>query len=90
MRDTYGLFILAHLLPNVRDHVEKLSIGELGMLVLELLANLVLKEDVGRRGAFRRVGVLWFRVALAFFGSLVIVESDVGLAFMLEKDENDE
>lgn len=60
------------------------------MFVLEWLANLILEEDVGGRGAFWRVGVPGLRVPLALFGGLVVVERDVGLALVLRKREKNQ
>lgn len=57
------------------------------MFVLERLADLILEEDVGGRGAFGRVGVPGLGVPLALLGGVVVVEGDVGLALVLGKRE---
>lgn len=68
---TCRLLLLGHVLPLLRDQAEQISVGEVGMLFLEFLADLVLKEDVGRGGALGRVGVLGFGSALALLGTVL-------------------
>lgn len=57
------------------------------MLLLEFLTDLILEEDIGRRGAFRRIWILWFGIPLALLGSFVVLQRAAGLAFVLRGRE---
>jgi len=77
------LLLIGHMFPLLRDHAQEVRIGEVGMLFLELLADLVLEEDVGRRGSLGSIGILGFGIAFSLFGTLAILEWVCGLALAL-------
>ena len=74
------LLLGGEVLPEVRDLVEELGVGEFRVELLELAADGVLEVDVGRRGALGGVGVLGLGVALTFLGAVVVVRVGLGLA----------
>jgi hypothetical protein len=57
-RKTHLLVRVAHSLPNETDLLQDLGVGELGVLLAELVANRVLVLDVSRSGTLGSVGVL--------------------------------
>jgi hypothetical protein len=77
------LLLIGHMFPLLRDHAQEIRIGEVGMLLLELLTDLVLEEDVGRRGPLGSIGILGFGIAFSLLGTLAILEWVCGLALAL-------
>lgn len=75
--DTYRLFVLAHRGPPLRDHLDELRRGQVGVLGLELLAHLVLEEDV--RGGRALWGVRVFN----FFGRFALLLLAVALLVLV-------
>lgn len=90
-REAYGqtdnatclLLLIGHMFPLLRDHAQEIRIGKVGMLFLELLADLVLEEDVRRRGSLGGIGILGFGIAFSLLGTLAILKWVRGLALTL-------
>lgn len=84
MCDATCLFLLGgHGLPLVGNHLQQLRVGQVRVRGLELLADLVLEDDVGRRGALRRVGVLGLGVALALLRAILVLRRECSLSLAL-------
>jgi len=73
-RDTTCLLVLVcHLIPLLRNHSEKFAIWNIRVFLLEFFTNIVLKENVGGRGAFWRVRISGFASSLLYIGILFLV-----------------
>ena len=73
-RRTYCLVIIRELGPRLGNIGEDLAVGQVGVRMLNVFADLVLVEEIGRGRAFGRVRVprlLFFRLPLAFFAVAV-------------------
>ena len=70
--------------PLLSDEGKEFGIGEVGVVLLELLADLVLEKNVGRGGAFGGIGVLGFGVALALLGAVAVLGREGSLALALD------
>ena len=67
---TYCLVRVRELAPRLGNMSEDLAVGRVRVRGLDLFADVVLVEEIGRGRAFGRVGVpgfLFFRLPLAFF-----------------------
>ena len=68
------LVIFRELGPRLGNIREDLAVGQVGIRLLDVFADLVLVQEIGRGRAFGRVGVprfLFFRLPLAFFAVAV-------------------
>ena len=71
---TYFLVFVRELAPRSGDIGEDLAVGHVRVCGLDLFADLVLVEEIGRGRAFGRVGILgllFFHLPLAFFAVAV-------------------
>ena len=73
-RRTYSLVIIRELGPRLGNIGEDLAVGQVGVCILDVFADVVLVEEIGRGRAFGGVrvpGFLFFHLPLAFFAVAV-------------------